>query len=69
MAFNHDRKYEHFTDKTFTPKNLPEKNTNHGEASPQKPIDWKGMKGFPEPYEAKFESDPHMPDGKAEGEK
>jgi hypothetical protein len=66
MAYNQDKKYDHPFAKEFTPKSPPDRNTNHGEASPQRPIDWKEMKGNPKPFEAEYESDPHMPDGKAE---
>ena len=53
MAFNHDKKYEHFTQKEFAPgKNSAGDFSNKGETSePMKPLDWKQMKGLQKPWE------------------
>lgn len=56
MSYNQDGPYKHFMEKS-SGKNIPEKNTNEGEASPvSKPIDWKQMKGLEKPWEAKEDS-------------
>jgi hypothetical protein len=52
MAFNHDKKYEHFTEKEFRPKAGGELGSNRGETSKDEPkIDWKQMKGLQKPWE------------------
>lgn len=38
-------------------RNIPEKNTNHGESSKMpEPVDWKGIKGIDRPYESREDS-------------
>jgi hypothetical protein len=53
MAFNHDKKYEHFTQKEFAlGKNSGKDFSNKGETSPmEKPVNWKGIRGLEKPWE------------------
>ena len=72
MGYNHDGKYDHFTSKTFTSKNIPDKCTSEEgkEASPPgKPVDWDGITGLQKPWEAKYDEETYTGRGEAKAPK